>query len=112
MSEEALKPNPEEEIARTEWNALTAAEEDEKVPAFMGYCMAVIAARDAEAISIQEASYKICGATSLVPSEALSSLEEAIDIACDLELPQGQRKPENRDEQISWQKLKDLFIGA
>jgi hypothetical protein len=92
------------------WDALEASIADEQSAAFLDYCKTVVDSKEAGELSIQEASYRICGALSVISAETQARFEEGLDLACDLELPVGQRKVENQDEEASWDRLKSYLF--
>lgn len=68
--------------------------------AFLTYCQKNIELEEKNEISVQQAAYNICGASST--QEILTEFSEIVDIACDLELDDNQRELGEGD----WKRLK------
>jgi len=74
-----------------QWESINDAEANEKRAEFMKYCLLCVAAVENGSLTPGEAAYKICGTGGQI-AERLRGIDQAIiDIACDLELPPGQR---------------------
>lgn len=74
----------------------------------MNYCKKNINSKEQGEISIEEASYNICGVCSMFFEEIKPEFEEVMDIACDLEKPKEYRERKNED----WEKLKKIINEA
>jgi hypothetical protein len=88
-----------------ELNKLKKVKPDERRQVFLGYCQKNIKLKNTNALSIGEASNRICGACSLYFKDVMPEFEEVMNIACDLELPKEycERDPKN------WDKLEDIM---
>src|SRR5579859_4748234 len=93
-------------IAESEWQALSEAKSADRPRAFVKYARTVIAAHAKDQLKIQDAAYKICGAIFFDELDDIPELEQAINLACDLELPPAHQS--SKDEQADWRKLTQL----
>lgn len=91
-----------------QWQALFNAKSNARPQAFTDYAKQMIAAEKSGELSLAEASYNICGAgIKFSELDDIPELEEAIAIACDLELPPPHRL--NTSEVGSWKRLQQLI---
>ena len=92
------------------WSTVFHAKKKDRRAAAINYCQAIIDLRGRGVISAPEAGYKIC---SLGMFDGLrASLDEAIEIACDLEMPAYVRTPINANTKKAWSRLVELVDRA
>lgn len=95
------------EIASHEWDVLNDASAADKPQAFVRYAQKIIEAKEAGALTMEDAGYNICAAIFIDELMEVPELAEAIDIGCDLELPPAHRSIKNEGE--GWARLKKLI---
>ncbi len=81
----------------------------ERVRSFLTYCEEILQLRKSKDISIREGAYKICGAIQFDDLINHPQLGEVIDIACDLELPDGSRIY-NRSQEELWGVIEKIIF--
>lgn len=86
------------------WKELEKAIPSERKQVLQHFCELNIKLKEQEKLSVEEASYNICGACSLLIDDVFPEYEEVMNIACDLEL--GEYSDRSKDD---WQKLKSLI---
>ncbi len=76
--------------------------------AFLEYCKKNIERKEKDELTTEEASHRICGACSLFFEQIMPEFNEAMNIACDLELPDNYRERKLKD----WEILRQIIVGA
>ncbi|MDQ5944522.1 MAG: hypothetical protein QG658_590 [Patescibacteria group bacterium] len=92
---------------RDAWKSLVDADTTERVPAFTNLVEKLDYSVMTKEISIVNASYSVCGAIMFDELDAVPELEQAISLACQLELPPNIRDQEY-DEVATWRKIVEL----
>lgn len=74
-----------------QWQVIKETPAKQKRAEYLTYCELAIRAVEEGRLSIQEATYQICGISAQVMDQMLPGDKEIMDIACDLELPDAHR---------------------
>ena len=92
----------------SEFEFLEKTPTENRRASFLNYCKKKFEREKQGQLSIEEASNRICSASSLFFKEIMPEFSDVMDIACDLELP-----IEYRDRSIDdWGKLKEIINRA
>lgn len=91
-----------------ELDCLKIVKSEERRNTFLEYCKEQIKLAEQNKISIQEASYKMCGISNMFFDQIMPEFEEIMNISCDLELPDEHRNRKSED----WEELKKIINNA
>ncbi|MEI7819140.1 MAG: hypothetical protein WCI47_03410 [bacterium] len=91
------------------WDELSNATPEDTPAAFVELCNEAFRARLVGDLSLEDASYQICGAIMNDQLEDTPEFERVIDIACQLELPAQHRSLDVADEERSWDLMQKLI---